>query len=85
MLMAGSPGHPPARLTSRGHLRATHFTFAPLPWQKESAGFLPASLLVWVLLCLRLQAYELCPVLSAQRQVHRAGTGAWPEQHLHRV
>lgn len=53
-----------------GHLRTTYLPFPLLPWQKESAGFLPASLPVWLLLCLRLQAYELCPVLPAQWQVY---------------
>ena len=68
-----------------GHPGTARFTCALLPRQKESAGFLPASLPVWLLLCLRLQAHELCPVLPAQRQVHRAGAGARPEQHLHHM
>lgn len=59
-----------AHLIDMGHLRTTHLTSTLLPWQKESAGFLPASLPVWLLLCLRLQAHELCPILSAQWQVH---------------
>lgn len=82
---AVSSGHLPAWRTGMGHTRTTCLTSALLPWQEESARFLPASLPVWLLLCLRLQAHELRPLLSAQWQVHRAGAGAWPEQHLHHV
>lgn len=82
---AVSSGGLPARLPGVGHPRTTHLTSTPVPRQKESAGFLPASLPVWLLLCLRLQAHELCPVVPAQWQVHRAGAGARPEQHLHHV
>lgn len=72
-------------LTVLGCPRTTRLTSTLLPWQKESAGFLPARLPVWLLLRFRLQAHELQPVLPAQWQVHRAGAGAGPEQHLHPV
>lgn len=41
-------------LTDMGRPRATRLTSTLLPWQKESAGFLPAGLPVWLLLRLRL-------------------------------
>lgn len=61
----------------------TNFACSLCFTQEEGAGFLSASLPVRILLCLCIQANALCPVLPAQRQVHRAGAGAGAERDLH--